>query len=88
MGRPAWCAQPTPDERRAALAARVRSLAEKREAEAAAAAAAARERQFRVGCDELRLAQCGTRAREVAAEQLAQVLHVGVEARHGGIRSQ
>ncbi|KAK9845459.1 hypothetical protein WJX81_006904 [Elliptochloris bilobata] len=38
-----------PDERRAALGARVRGLAEKREAEAAAVAAQARERQFRAG---------------------------------------
>ena len=36
-------------------------------------AAAARERQFRAGCDEARLAECGARAREVAAQQLVQV---------------
>ena len=73
--------QQTPEERRAALAERARSLAAARAAAAAAAAAAAQERRFAAGCDELRQAQCGARAREVAAQQLVQVRACGRAAR-------
>jgi len=68
-------------EKQAAMADLMRRMKPADAAAAAAAAAAAQQRRFAAGCDELRQAQSGARAREVAAQQLVQVRACGRAAR-------